>query len=99
MRISRDTHCVVDCKELWMAHSAFGTVWTESGEVLWTHDFPDVSFGALWAELAEAFFVVGAGGNFGHWINVKVEAIWGLGAEAVFGVKEALGHFSKIVFM
>lgn len=84
MRVSCDTHCVVDCKELWMTHPAFGSVWTEPGEILWAHDLSDVSLGALWAKLAEALFVVGAGGYFRHWINVEIEAIRRLGAEAVF---------------
>lgn len=82
-----------------MAHSAFRAVWTETSEIFGTHDFSDVALGAFWTDLAEALFVVWARGNFGHWVDVEVQAIRGLRAETVFGVKEAFGHFSKIVLM
>ena len=74
--------------------SAIGT---ESAEVVFTYCFPDVFFGTVWAKRTEAFFVVGAEGDFGVGVDVEVETFFAVGAITVANKEVAFGHFASVL--
>jgi hypothetical protein len=82
---------------LWVcALLAARSIRTETSEVIGAHLFADVFLGTSRPQRAEALVVVGAGWQLALGVDVQVETLIAVGAEAVAQEEVALGHLPQV---
>lgn len=95
--LNLDTGLFQACLPLWMrALLAVWSIRAETGEIVRAHLLADMFLGAPGPQRAEALVVMWAGWELALGVDMQVQALVAVGAEAVAQEEVALGHLAQV---